>query len=209
MPARRFPLPRVPHSDRASQRLDAGGDHPTDAQVDSGGVLPLSATETFDGFYRRELPGLVTLAAALCGPAAADDVAQDAMLAAYRQWDAVSRMDAPVAWLRRVCANQSVSARRRRGAEARAMRRLGGGRAPVVAAPEPDGFWMLVRGLPRRQAQVVALTYVYDLSVAEVAATLGVGAGTVKTHLFRARATLSAQLGLPLDKPTRVREVSS
>jgi DNA-directed RNA polymerase specialized sigma24 family protein len=45
--------------------------------------------------------------------------------------------------------------------------------------------------------------------VAEVAATLGVGAGTVKTHLFRARATLSGQLSLPLDKPTRVREVSS
>ena len=58
-------------------------------------------------------------------------------------------------------------------------------------------FWVLVRELPRRQAQVVALTYVYGLTVSEVATTLGVGAGTVKTHLFRARATLSRQLGLP------------
>jgi RNA polymerase sigma-70 factor (ECF subfamily) len=160
-------------------------------------VLALSATETFDGFYRRELAGLVTLAAALAGPAAADDLAQEAMLAAYRRWEAVSRMDAPAAWVRRVCANQSVSVRRRRAAEARALLRLGARRAPDVPEPEPDGFWVLVRGLPRRQAQVVALTYVYGLTVAEVAATLGVGAGTVKTHLFRARATLSRQLGLP------------
>jgi RNA polymerase sigma-70 factor (ECF subfamily) len=160
-------------------------------------VLALSATETFDGFYRRELAGLVTLAAALAGPAAADDLAQEAMLAAYRRWEAVSRMDAPAAWVRRVCANQSVSVRRRRAAEARVVLRLGAHRAPDVPQLGPDGFWVLVRGLPRRQAQVVALTYVYGLTVAEVATTLGVGAGTVKTHLFRARATLSRQLGLP------------
>jgi RNA polymerase sigma-70 factor (ECF subfamily) len=120
------------------------------------------------------------------------------MLAAYRRWESVSRMDAPAAWVRRVCANQSVSVRRRRAAEARAVLRLGARRAPDVPEPEPDGFWVLVREqLPRRQAQVVALTYVYGLTVAEVATTLGVSAGTVKTHLFRARATLSRQLGLP------------
>jgi len=169
---------------------------PTDG-ADAAVVLPLSATETFDGFYRRELPGLLTLAAALAGAAAADDVAQETMLAAFRRWDVVCRLDAPVAWVRRVCVNQAVSARRRRTAEARAVLRLGGRRHPDVPAPEMDGFWGLVRALPRRQAQVVALTYVYGLPVAEVAATLGVSTGTVKTHLFRARTTLSRQLGLP------------
>lgn len=43
---------------------------------------------------------------------------------------------------------------------------------------------------PRRQAQVVALQYLYDLGVADVAATLEVSEGSVKVHLSRARATL-------------------
>lgn len=158
--------------------------------------LPLDATETFDGFYRRELPRLVTLAAALAGTAAADDIAQEAMLAAYRRWETVSRLELPVGWVRRVCANQATSALRRRGAETRALLRLGARRqTPVAAPPEPDTFWPEVRRLPRRQAQSVALTYVYGMSVADVAGTLGISEGTVKTHLFRGRAVLAQRLG--------------
>jgi len=159
-------------------------------------ALPLAATETFDGFYRRELASLVTLAAALAGPAAADDIAQEAMLAAYRRWDRVSGLDVPVAWVRRVCANQAVSVMRRRGAEARAVLRLGARRQQQFElAPEPDGFWSEVRRLPRRQAQAVALAYVYGMGVAEIAATLEVSPGTVKTHLSRGRAALAQTLG--------------
>ena len=174
-------------------------------------ALPLAATATFEGFYRRELPGLVALAAALAGPAAADDIAQEAMLAAYRRWDTVSRLDLPVAWVRRVCANTAVSLLRRRGAEARAVLRLGARPQRVVElAPDPDAFWAEVRRLPRRQAQAVALAYVHDLGVAEIAATLGVAEGTVKTHLSRGRAALAVRLGEPAgdgtaDAPTAAR----
>lgn len=163
-------------------------------------ALPLAATETFDGFYRRELPGLVALAVALAGPASADDIAQEAMLTAYRRWEAVSRLDLPVAWVRRVCANLAVSTLRRRGAGARALLRLGARpQRTVELAPEPDAFWAEVRGLPRRQAQAVALAYVYEMGVADIAATLGVAEGTVKTHLFRGRAALAVRLGEPTD----------
>ena len=159
-------------------------------------ALPLAATETFDGFYRRELASLVTLAAALAGPAVADDIAQEAMLAAYRRWDLVSGLDVPAAWVRRACANQAVSVLRRRGAEARAVLRLGARREhQFELAPEPDGFWSEVRRLPRRQAQAVALAYVYGMGVAEIAATLEVSPGTVKTHLSRGRAALAQTLG--------------
>jgi RNA polymerase sigma-70 factor (ECF subfamily) len=159
-------------------------------------ALPLAATETFDGFYRRELASLVTLAAALAGPGVADDIAQEAMLAAYRRWDLVSGLDVPSAWVRRVCANQAVSVLRRRGAEARAVLRLGARRQQQFElAPEPDGFWSEVRRLPRRQAQTVALAYVYGMGVAEIAATLEVSPGTVKTHLSRGRAALAQTLG--------------
>jgi RNA polymerase sigma-70 factor (ECF subfamily) len=158
--------------------------------------LPLAATETFDGFYRRELPRLVALAAALAGAASADDLAQEAMLAAYRRWDVVSTLDLPAAWVRRVCANQATSVLRRRSAEARALLRLGARRATTVELdPDTDEFWSAVRRLPRRQAQAVALAYVYSMAVADIARTLGVTEGTVKTHLSRGRSALAQSLG--------------
>lgn len=166
--------------------------------------VPLSVTETFEGFYRRELPRLVTLAAALAGAASADDIAQEAMLAAYRRWETVSRLDLPVAWVRRVCANRAVSVLRRRGVETRALLRLGARREePFELAPEAGAFWTEVRRLPRRQAQTVALTYVYGMGVAEIATTLGVSDGTVKTHLFRGRAALARRLGESAEETDR------
>jgi RNA polymerase sigma-70 factor (ECF subfamily) len=53
-----------------------------------------------------------------------------------------------------------------------------------------------VRALPPRQAQVVALHYVEDRSVADIAAVLGTAEGTIKAHLFKARAALAAALGV-------------
>jgi RNA polymerase sigma factor (sigma-70 family) len=164
-------------------------------------VVPLAATETFEGFYRRELRSLVTFAAALAGPAYADDIAQEAMLAAYRRWDVVSGFDLPVAWVRKVCANRAVSALRRRASEGRALVRLGARReTPITTDADSDIFWAEVRRLPARQAQCIALAYVYDLGVAEIAVTLGISVGSVKTHLFRGRATLAARLAPLLEE---------
>jgi DNA-binding NarL/FixJ family response regulator len=80
--------------------------------------------------------------------------------------------------------------------EAGAPARLLAGRGPAVAElPEEDaGVWRAVRALPTRQAQVVALRYVVDAPVAEIAQTLGVAEGTVKAQLHRARQTLAARL---------------
>jgi RNA polymerase sigma factor (sigma-70 family) len=159
-------------------------------------VVELRSIETFEAFYRRELPGLVVLAGALSGDAYADDVAQDAMLAAYRRWDDVSRYTTPSAWVRQVCANKAVSVVRRRAVEARALVRIGSRRQePAAMAEDSATFWAEVRRLPRRQAQSVALYYIYDLGVADVATTLGVSEGSVKVHLTRGRATLARRLG--------------
>jgi RNA polymerase sigma-70 factor (ECF subfamily) len=134
----------------------------------------LATVVPFDAFYVREVPKLVALARALTrSTVVAEDVAQEAMVAAYRRWDEVGAMELPAAWVRRVCSNMATSALRRRGAETRALLRLGGRRqSDVQLAPDDDAFWAEVRRLPRRQAQVVALHYVYDLSVADVALTL-------------------------------------
>ena len=99
--------------------------------------------------------------------------------------------------MRRVLANRSVSAWRRRLAELRAVGRLAGGSRtrPAELDPAVGEVWTAVRRLPRRQAQVVALRYVEDRSIEGIASILGCSAGTVKQHLFRARQKLAEQLG--------------
>jgi RNA polymerase sigma-70 factor (ECF subfamily) len=158
-------------------------------------VFLAPAPEPFADFYRREYPRLRVLARALVGAAAADDVAQEAMLVAYDRWATVATYQSPAAWVRCVCARKAVSVGRRRQAERRVLGRLALLRPPgAEQSHDGDGFWALVRRLPPRQAQVVALHYALDLPVAEVARTLGCAEGTVKVHLSRARAALSVVL---------------
>lgn len=104
--------------------------------------------------------------------------------------------DDPAAWVRRVCVNRSVSLIRRRASEARALARLVTRRVlPDELPADSDAFWSAVRRLPRRQAQVVALYYLGDRPVAEIATVLGCAEGTVKAHLHRARRSLAVELG--------------
>jgi RNA polymerase sigma-70 factor (ECF subfamily) len=165
-------------------------------------VVPGADAKSFDEFYAREYRSLVALAHALTGSRAhAEDIAQEAMLAAYRRWDGVALLDAPAGWARRVCANISTSFVRRRVVEARVAVRLRSRRTEVTELEDDDAeFWALVRRLPRRQMQCVALRYVSGYSVAEIAIVLGCADGTVKAHLARARSTLAQRLGEPIDE---------
>ena len=163
--------------------------------------------QRFEEVYLREFPRVFALAYALSGSRwAAEDIAQDAFVVAHHQWGRIAGYDDPGAWVRRVAANLAVSAVRRRLAEARALVRLAGRtREPSYAAlPGEDGdFWRAVRRLPRRQAQVVALVVLQDLSTAEVASTLGCSQRMVQTPLQKARAPLAVRLGLPAEEVAR------
>ena len=156
---------------------------------------------TFDAFFRREHPRLVALAVMLTGDLRlAEDLAQEALLRAYRDWDRIREYDLPAAWVRRVLLNLATSAGRRGQRERRAL--------ALVPTPdtdpsraEDDGlcgdgprFWAAVRALPRRQAEVIALFYVEDLSVSQIAVVLACAEGTVKSHLHRGRAALAVSL---------------
>jgi RNA polymerase sigma-70 factor, ECF subfamily len=154
---------------------------------------------SFDEFYAREYRAVLGLALALCGNRwAAEDLAQEAFLAAHRNWLRVSDYPRPDLWVRRVVANLSVSAFRRRMAEARALGRIALGRTPPLPELSADdaGFWQAVRSLPRRQAQVVALHYLEDRSLADIASILGIAVGTVKKHLHDGRRALAERLGV-------------
>jgi RNA polymerase sigma-70 factor (sigma-E family) len=151
----------------------------------------------FEYFYLQEYPKVVALAYTLSGSrAGAEDIAQEAFLRAYRDWDRIGSYEYQAAWVRRVAANLATSGLRRRLVEARALTRLARRWEPTVDPLAADNaeFWAAVRALPRRQAQAVALYYFQDLSVQQTATVLGCTEGTVKAHLAKARRTLARHL---------------
>lgn len=152
----------------------------------------------FEDFYQAELRRCTALAYSLCGNRGlAEELAQDAMTAAYRDWDRVRQMEFPGSWVRRTTANMATSSTRRRIAEARAVVRLSSRRQNDTVLPESDeDFWRAVRSLPPRQAQATALRYGLGCTVGEVAEILGCAEGTVKASLHAARASISRRLGL-------------
>lgn len=102
------------------------------------------------------------------------------------------------AYLRSIVMNGARSRMRRR----MVRRRL----APEAPAPfesaesgaldrlESDALIDAVRALPRRQSEVLTLRYYLDLSEAEIAETLGISRGSVKTHASRGLAALERTL---------------
>jgi RNA polymerase sigma-70 factor (ECF subfamily) len=153
---------------------------------------------SFEDFYRREHRSVLGLAFVLTGNVwTAEDTTQDAFVAAFRRWDSIAAYDSPEAWVRRVACNSAVSVVRRRMREAKALVRLAGRTAARIELDEGDeAFWQAVRRLPARQAQAVALYYLEDYSLADIAHVLNCSVGTVKTHLSRARENVARDLQL-------------
>ena len=91
----------------------------------------------------------------------------------------------PGAWVRRVALNAVVQRRPPAGAGGAAARAASAWRRRRRRScrDADEELWRAVRGLPEQQRWAVALYYVEDRSVADVAAVLGCSEGTVKTHL--------------------------
>jgi RNA polymerase sigma-70 factor (ECF subfamily) len=160
--------------------------------------MPLVAVSPgFEDVYRARYLPLLKLALVLSGSHhAAEELVQDTFLAAYRQWDSVSRYEYPEAWLRRVVINKANSRLRRSYAEARARLRWSAGRSEAVAMPEATvDFWKELRSLSKRQAQALALHYLDGCSTAEIAEALGCAEATARVHLYRGRTAMAARLG--------------
>lgn len=170
--------------------------------VEPDGVPVVRSVEDFGVFYRREYRGVATLTMVLVrDAAAAEDLAQEAFLRAHRDWHRIGRHERPDAWVRRVATNLAMSRFRKLRAEAKALLRSTDRPPDGEMNAEAAEFWAEVRRLPRRQAEAVALHYVEDRSVDDIAALLGVSAASVKTHLQRARRTLAARFGSMEDAP--------
>lgn len=153
--------------------------------------------ESFDEYYRRDYRSLVGLAFVITGDnAIAEDLVQDALTAAHRNWAKVSQYDKPGAWVRRVLVNRSTSRFRRLASETKATLKLRQEPETTIEPADPHlEVWRAVKDLPKRQAQVIALYYWDDQTLAQIADILECGTETVKTHLKRARQSLATSLG--------------
>jgi RNA polymerase sigma-70 factor (sigma-E family) len=131
----------------------------------------------------------------------AEDLLQAALAKTYLAWDGINDRAALDGYVRRVMVNINISWWRRRRLE----------EYPTDELPElpiADHAWRselrdavdrLLTRLPARQRAAVVLRYYEDLSEIEVAETLGVSVGTVKSTVSRAMARLreeaSGELG--------------
>jgi RNA polymerase sigma-70 factor (ECF subfamily) len=163
----------------------------------STGVELRRERPSFDRFYESQYATVTRLAYSLCGSlAVAEELAQEAFVAAHARWRRISLFDRPDLWVRRVVINRSLSYRRRLASERTALERVS--QAPA-SSNEPelvdDEVWQALRSLSDRQTEVLALVYVEDRPIAEVAQILRLGEETIRTHLKRGRAALATRLG--------------
>ena len=158
------------------------------------------APSTFEEFFRSEYTKLVAIGRGLTGShELAADLAQETLLRCHRDWARVSTMEVPGAWARRVLVNLAIDSHRAADRDRRMAQRWRHLDAVTPADPTVDGWWTAVRALPDRQRAVVALHYLEDRSVDDIADVLGIAPGTVKASLSKARATLARTI--PQEQP--------
>jgi RNA polymerase sigma-70 factor (sigma-E family) len=151
--------------------------------------------EMYAAHYRR----LVRLSVLLVRDVGtAEEVVQDAFVAMHGRWSSLREPERAVAYLRQAVVNRSRSVLRHRGVQQRYVERAGPTVVPVRAGADEDAVVAerraavldALRRLPDRQREVLALRYYLDLSEAEIAETLGISPGAVKSHASRGAAAL-------------------
>lgn len=152
----------------------------------------------FTAFVAARSTALLRLAHLLAGDRQhGEDLLQQALTKVYLRWQRIRDPQAAEAYAQRVLVTTVASWRRRRWHGEHPSDVL-----PERLATDNTGdvderlrVWRAITALPARQRAVVVLRYYEDLSEAEIAALLGVTAGTVKSQASRALASLKSGLG--------------
>jgi len=175
------------------------------SQLIEGVSIDTDADVALERLYDAHYVRLVRLAVLLLGDAGrAEEVVQDSFVAIYRDWDRLTIENVP-AYLRTTVVNRSRSALRHLAVVAK--------HPPHRPVDKPGADHDVLRGaqrravidamarLPRRQREVLALRYYLDLSEREIAETLGISPGAVKSHASRGADALRRSLS-PLMEET-------
>lgn len=158
----------------------------------------------FEEFVRSELPGLLRYGHALTGnPHDAADLVQTVLEKVGSRWgDLRRRTGDPMAYIRRSMANAHISRWRRIRRES-LVADIPDQRGYADGDPfEHEPLWSALRHLPPRQRAVMVLRYYEGLSEIEIAHSLGVSPGTVKSQASKAMASLRTRLGVPVEEPS-------
>jgi RNA polymerase sigma-70 factor (sigma-E family) len=161
-----------------------------------------TADEALEQLYAAHWRRLVRLSVLLVhDQGIAEEVVQDAFVAVHGRWRRLRDPERALAYLRQAVVNGSRSALRHRAVVDRHAAR----RTPPEDAPGADQAALAtdrraavldaLRSLPQRQREVLALRYYLELSEAEIADTLGISRGAVKSHASRGTASLRSRLG--------------
>ena len=143
--------------------------------------------------FMRHAPWLAARLRAALPPPDVEDVLQETFLAVWKGAGGYRPRGTPQAWMWVIARNQAALLLRRRGPVT----------VPLEESPHADldpAEAAMVRAdiaaaLSGPEGEVLRLMYVEDRPVAEVAALLGVPAGTVKSRAHRARRLLRATFG--------------
>ncbi|HET7326886.1 MAG TPA: SigE family RNA polymerase sigma factor [Nocardioidaceae bacterium] len=157
------------------------------------------ADDAVTELYAAHYTSLVRLAAMLVrNTAEAEEVVQDAFVAMHGRWRRLRDVDKGLAYLRQSVVNTARSRLRRRSVEDRHRP------APMPHAASAEHFALehaehgevltALKTLPARQREAVVLRYYADLSEADIAATMGVSRGAVKSHTSRGMSALRTAL---------------
>jgi RNA polymerase sigma-70 factor (ECF subfamily) len=134
--------------------------------------------------------------------AGAEDAVAEAFARAYQHWASVRNHPNPTAWVIRVALNVSRSWWRRRRREFLTA----DAHESASGAPSDDtlggALTEAIKGLSRRQREVLALRVAADMSAEDAGHALGIATGTVHVHLHRALATLREALAEPTAQTT-------
>jgi RNA polymerase sigma-70 factor (sigma-E family) len=158
-----------------------------------------SADDAVKALYAEHYKSLVRLAAMLVRDTpTAEEVVQDAFVAMHRGWHRLEDTEKALAYLRQAVVNKSRSVLRHRIVVEKNLQNA----PPDMPSAEHGAFALLersevvkaLRNLPERQREAIVLRYYADLSEADIAATMGISRGAVKSHTARGMAALRAAL---------------
>jgi RNA polymerase sigma-70 factor (sigma-E family) len=153
------------------------------------------ADEAVTALYAAHYRSLVRLGALLLRDVgAAEEVVQDSFVAMHGSWRRLRDPDKALSYLRQSVVNRARSAlRHRKVAQRRRPRPMPdepSAEYGALAALEHQSVLEALRRLPARQREALVLRYYLDLSEAEIAATMQVSRGAVKSHTSRGMAAL-------------------
>lgn len=157
-----------------------------------------SAAAAFDAFYRASAQRVVHVVYASTGDLElARDSTQEAFARAWQRWDQVSTADEPLAWVRTVARRIAISAWRKDTNRTKAMERHGPLAGPSAPSEDRVAVVAALQTLGEDVRETLALHYLADLPVDEIARQTGSPPGTIKARLHRGRAQLAKTLTDP------------